>query len=337
MTLASLEASWAELDLIEGGPSTLRARVIEGLFVEERPAFVAIDWEGLRHLLLPTDLTAEVPVDARSGGIRISQRDLVDGGRTDRFVDVACLKPHLNPLFDVVAGEMLGAAASTPLRQVPMACNVVLERWRELIEKASGEHVGVQTIVGAWGELWFVREAVRRGVPLDDLWTGPLGGIHDLRGRNGVELEVKSTQSRGPLLVEIHGIDQLEIPPGGALYLGVLRLRRAVVDGETLADLARSSVEAGGSASVLDRLLAAIGLSVSLPEASEHRFAVDELRFYEVTVDFPRIVHSSLKGDRLPPGTASLTYQLDLTGEPPIPLHRATFERVLASLGDEQQ
>jgi hypothetical protein len=333
MIETSLEVAFAELDLVESGPAGLRARVVEGMFVDGRPAFVAKDWEGLRHLLLPTDLETNVLADARSGGIRITERDLVDAGRTERYVDVACLKPHLDPLFSIVAGEMLKATAATTLGAVPGACRAVLKRWRELIEQASGDAVGIETIVGAWGELWFVREALRHGATSEGLWTGPLGGIHDLEGRNGTAIEVKTTLSRGPLLVEIHGLDQLEVPPKGNLYLGVLRLRRTG-QGESLADLVRTCAESGGDAATIARLLAAIGLIPSHAELADQRFSLAERRFYRVNPRFPRIVRSSFVDARLPPGTASLVYRLDLTGEPPIPLDMDTFDEVMSALGE---
>ena len=329
--MTDLASAWSELEATGRTPATLNARVIDGYAIEGRRAFVALDWSGCRHLLLPTAAGAQVGLDSRSGGIRISKRRLMDGDRLEPFIDVVCLKPHLDLLFDVVAREMTESVRPASLDQVPELCLDVLARWRELIARSSAA-VDMSLVIGTWGELWFVREILRAGAKFDGMWIGPLKEPHDLRGGDGTELEVKTTLTRGPLLVEIHGVEQLAAPLHGALYLGVLRVARSP-SGENLADLADSCVSLGAHRDDLQRLLAAIGLVPVPEEANELRLDVRDKRLYLVDSAFPKVTDASFLDGRMPAGVASLDYLLDLTGEPPTAVAGDEFERVIRAMG----
>ena len=101
-------------------------------------------------------------------------------------LDVACQKPHLNALFDVVcwrnAGRMRrigagGGALRLSGRTRAMAGAPRAARaWRSCPCPSSA---------GAWGELWFVRELLRRGAPWVGLWRGREGAVHDIAGPGG--------------------------------------------------------------------------------------------------------------------------------------------------------
>ena len=153
----AIRAAWRTLEVMAAGDGQFRARRID----DELPfltsaSMVAVDWQGLRHLLIPVPDEAVIKTDAASAGVRIGRHVLVDGDSRRLYVDVVCLKPHLNTLFDVIAGEMVEIARRSPLTAVPSACRQVLDRWRELIARAVGPSVSTSRLIGAWGELWFV-------------------------------------------------------------------------------------------------------------------------------------------------------------------------------------
>lgn len=332
MSQLDLGPAWGALGLLEGRAHQLQARELEAPVVEGRPAFVAIDWEGHRHILVPMSSDLAVPVAEHGTGIRVTTRPLVDGGETRLFLDVACLKPHLNGLFDVVASDILTSCAETTLNLVPVACRGVLERWRELLEEIAAGHISGSVLAGAWGELWFVQELLDRGAAWPGLWTGPTGAIHDIHGAGGSRLEVKTTTARGPLLVEIHGIQQLDIPDDGDLVLGVLRVARDDDHGQSVADLVRSCVSSGANHADVMLLLAQLGITTGAPEFELVRFSMTERRVYEVGEGFPRVVSASLTAGALPAAVVNLAYQLDLTTDSPAPLADDAAEMVLCRI-----
>jgi hypothetical protein len=332
LTRIDLGPAWGALGQIEGRIRELQARELETAQVEGRSAFVAIDWEGHRHLLVPMHGDLHPSPDERGAGIRVTTRDLVDGGATNRFLDVVCLKPHLNGLFDVVASDILTACGEASLERVPAECRGVLERWRELLEEVAAGKIATSVLAGAWGELWFVRELLDRGAAWPGLWVGPTGAVHDIKGAGGSHLEVKATTARGPLFVEIHGIGQLDIPDEGSLLLGVLRLTGEDEQGQSIADLVRACVGSGANHTDLVSLLANVGVTSGAPEYDGTRFAVKETRLYRVGNAFPRIVPSSLVAGAVPAAVINLSYQLDLTTDSPGELSAAETEEALRHL-----
>lgn len=337
MSRLDLGPAWGALGLIDGRVRELQARELEAPQVEGRSAFVAIDWEGHRHLLVPVQGDVHPPPNDRGAGIRVTTRDLVDGGETRRFLDVSCLKPHLHGLFDVVASDILSACAESTLELAPVACHGVLEQWRELLEEVAAGHIATSILAGAWGELWFVRELLDRGAAWSDLWTGPTGAVHDIEGPGGAHLEVKATIARGALIAEIHGIGQLDVPAGGSLLLGVLRLARDERAGQSFADLVRACAASGASHADLLALLALLGITSSAPEYEGARFVVTEKRLYRVDEDFPRLAPSSLVAGTLPDAIINVSYQLDLTTDSPAALSDVAMEEALRRLAEARK
>jgi hypothetical protein len=133
-------------------------------------------------------------------------------------------------------------------------------------------------------------------------------------------------------LVEIHGIGQLDVPAGGSLHLGVLRLVRDERAGQSFADLVRACAASGASHADLLALLASAGITSSAPEYEGARFEVAERRLYQVDEDFPRLIPSSLVAGTLPDALVDLSYQLDLTTASPAPLSELALEEALRRL-----
>ncbi len=329
MSVADLAFSWGALEQLSESVHELRAREIDAPLVGGRNPFVALDWQSIRHLLIPISSDMNVSAD-RGTGVHFAKRTLLDGATSLVFLDVACLKPHLNALFDVVAGEMLEACEGRSLEDVPSICQGVLERWRELLEQLATGDVRLSVLTGAWSELWFVRELLRRGAAWAGLWQGPQGAVHDIAGPNG-HIEVKSTLSRGPLVVEVHGLGQLDAPLTGTLLLGVLRLRHGPNDGEAIDEMVRSCVDSGADHAELTRLLGLLGINPGVRDYSAVRFNVEAALLFNVSDDFPRIVPSSLRMD-VPSEVVSLSYQLDLTGLVGRALRGAAFDATLRAI-----
>jgi hypothetical protein len=158
-------------------------------------------------MLIPVGSTAEVREDRRSAGVQLVTHLLLDGPGVRHFIDVTCPRPHLHEVFSLLVAEMLAAVEADPERP-DRAFHRVLDRWRELLDRPPSAAPDDDTVCGVLGELLQLRELVRRNPAALARWLGPTGARHDFEAP-GLHLEVKTSRSRGPLLVEIHGLEQL--------------------------------------------------------------------------------------------------------------------------------
>jgi len=240
------------------------------------------------------------------------------------------LKPHLHELFSILVNEVLDLLKKDPSRP-DQTCRQVLNRWRELLEREPGS-LGIEKLVGLFGEMWFLREMVLRSPNAVRYWTGPKGARHDF-SIGTLAVEVKSTLSRRGRFVEIHGHEQLEPPENGELYLAVLKLEQIPASGESLPELVESIVQHGGDKYTLLQLLAQVDVRLlTFGEYKDIRFRLYESRIYKVNDAFPRITSNSFVGGVLPQGVISLAYQVDLSSEPPEPLNESAVVTLLTEL-----
>lgn len=320
-----IAATWAALS----GNHTAGLRVRDATDVEMpagKPLF-AVDGDGLRHVLLPVPIEYSVTQDKTSAGVHILSHELIDEMRRRRFVDVVCLKPHLNDVFSLVAREIIDAVrqdSSSPDR----TCHRVLSRWRELLSREAVAGATHETLTGLYGELLQLREIVRRDPTRTATWVGYAGSRHDFVGRD-ISLEVKATMRRGGWTCQISGVDQLHVAAGAKLYLVLVRLEPSS-DALSLDDIKNELVELGADAHVI--MNAFLSLGVTTDQAVGARFRVIESRMYVVNEAFPRITRQSFIPGGLPDRVVRLQYELDLAGDNPLPLTSQQIELVFDAL-----
>lgn len=326
-----IEAAWSLLEHPLPVKNELRVRELDAVTTAVGHPLFAVDEKGYRHLLIPVSPTADIREDKRSAGVQVVVNSLVDANKMRLFVDVTCRKPHLNKLFSIILSEILNMLSESVSRP-DLICHQVLNRWRELLERGPSGRPDLQTVAGVFGELWQLREVVRLDSNSIDCWLGPTGARHDLAA-GGTALEVKTTLARSGRFFTINGHDQLEPPADGILYLAAMRLEQVKTKGETIADLINTITSMGGDQYMLLTLLADIGITPDVVEAcSDIHFRVDENRFYRVDSSFPRIVSGSFAGGVLPDGVLKVSYQIDLSTEPPVPLGDSEVKTVYRSL-----
>jgi hypothetical protein len=328
IALPTLQETWTILENLRTSGDRFPVREVAEVEGPEGRPLCAIDDVWRRHLLIGLAEGAAVADDRRSAGVQVSSHTLVDRDHLRRFVDLVCLKPHLNELFSVVVCEVLDSYSADP-RDPARTCTRILERWRELIEHELTPQPGLDRQIGLYGELWHLRELARRTPTAVESWTGPLGSRHDFIGPS-VALEVKASITRRGRFVEIHGPDQLDPPVGGELYLAAMKVERIAADhGERLIDVVDELVRMAVDRRLLvDRLLR-LGLRISdLERNDEPKFHLRESRVYAVRDPFPRITPGSFVGGSVPPGIINLNYQLDLSSEPPLPLDQVVVDQV---------
>lgn len=292
---------------------------------------LAIDSKGMRHLLVPVYNISDVYEDRKSSGVHIIAHELIDNSTRYLFMDIACRKSHLQEIFSTLIAEMLMELKDDPSKP-SKTCLLILERWRELLERERSSLLSVERLAGIFAELLYVHEIVRLRPDALDFWVGSTGARHDLSGGN-ISIEVKSTLARHGRFFEIHGHDQLEPQQDGELYLAAVKLERVTSGGESVPDLLRIISESGADYHRLCNLLYQVGYDINDNDTYDQiRFIVRENILYPVDDSFPKITSASFKSETLPDGIVRLDYQIDLTGQPPYPLSDDEKNDVLLKL-----
>jgi hypothetical protein len=326
-----VRAAWIALSSEHLDDSGLRVSELE-TSTADGPLLIGRDRNGTMHLLVPVGRAIAVPTDDRTAHVRIGPAELVVNERPRSFIDVSCNEPRFSDAFQRLAIQVVERIDATPLAAL-VAPYDVLARWRDFFEPRR-RALTANAIVGLFGELSVLERLVERD-PFRRVehWVGPTGAPHDFQvGTNS--FEIKTTGVREGLVVEIHGVEQLEHAPGNDLYLTVLRIDRDE-HGRTISDLLDSLESTGANRAHLRDLTRLIGWDEANP--SDERFLLAEQRWYRVDEAFPKIVQSSFVGGRLPAGTLRLRYDVDLTGPSPSHLDDAEVETLISrSLGVPQ-
>jgi hypothetical protein len=276
------------------------------------PVLFALDNLGLRHLLIPIRAGVSVEPDEKSSGVRLSARELMDGGVASHFVDVACLKGHLAEVFGHLADEIVEELRGDPGRPATVGRRV-LNRWRELLERERPGVLSEGALTGLFGELLILRDLVAQDPAAVRCWIGPSSTRFDfLRGASA--LEVKTTTSHDQLIVHIHGIEQLDPPAGGDLHLAVVGVERTNAGGHSIPSIISEIRLLGIDALELSSKLDTAGYSEhDAKHYDEIRFMVRFRRLFKVGDDFPRIVRRSFGSGDVPSGVSEVGYSINLT------------------------
>jgi hypothetical protein len=294
---------------------------------------LTIDHQGHRHLLIPAPSSTRLIEDRRSSGVHLLSAEWGDEDIHRRFVDVVCLKPHLNGLFDLIIYEVL-AEIDQSAAQADRVCLAVLNRWRELLAQDTLQIPQRSEIIGLFGELSVLRRFAQVNPNSLPAWTGPDGGRFDFFA-DSYAVEVKTTLRRQGIQLTIHGHDQLDPPADVKLYIGVLLIEETPAAGENLSMQVEALIASGVNRAELYRKLARIGFTPDVLEVlSNQRFTVNEFRLYAVRDDFPSITTRSFVGGRLPRGVTALNYTIDLSVPPPHPLNEADTLATIAALAE---
>lgn len=300
--------------------------------VSNGPALLGLDRQGNRHVLVPVASDAAIQTDRSSGGVHLVTRVANDGVQDRRYLDIVCVKPHLEDVFSVFAGELLEELASEDGDE-PLAARTrrVLEDWRELFGRDRGGQLGRSALAGLFGELLQLEKICDISPGGLETWKGPSGDRLDFRAA-GCALEVKSTLRQQGRIVEVHGQRQLQVPDDSDLYLAFVKLEQ-VEAGTSVPELVRRVRNSGVDRAELMTRLSEAGYDLDDEERyEEYRFDVSEMLIFRVDEQFPRILPKSFHEGKVPPGVLSISYTIDLTGPEPTPIEESDRSSVYERL-----
>ncbi|MEU0450197.1 PD-(D/E)XK motif protein [Streptomyces tendae] len=315
-----VEERWRVLDAQPTtGEHRLRVSYLD-VTTGQGPLAVAVDHDSRRHLLVPIDTHRRIRNDLTGPVLQLHKRPLEDEETYQTYADLACLREDLTDLFTTLCVHILHAVGQLP--QNPLkALYQVLDRWKSLF-RSEGPVLGPEQLAGLFAELLFLEKLVRRDPSAHRLWLGPKKHRHDF-STGGTAVEVKAGTDQTGRRPRIHGLDQLEAPPGGGLFLVWFGLHRVSAPhvGIGFLELIEQALEHCDDEGSLYALLAEAGYRP--PEASHYRdvrFAVAEERWYRVDGAFPGLTRSALVEAGLPVTALDVEYSIDLSGEEPVAL-----------------
>lgn len=286
---------------------------------------VGVDHEGRRHLLVPLSSSQRVRTRGEGSALSLRERALEDSDSYVRYADLCCTRTDLDDVFTGLCGDVLQAVQATPDRPLK-ALYSVLDRWRALFQKSSGQ-LGTEQLAGLFGELVVLHRLLESWPTATDWWLGPSGARHDVLA-DAHAIEVKSSLALEERRFRVHGAAQLEAPEGGDLHLVWFRLARSQGQGLRLVDLVDQIRRLADDESGFVAKLSMVGYQLGDTDLyREVRFTVEEERWYEITDSFPRV-----RSDSIPEPVRDVHYTIDLDAVMTQPLDKSQIDARLVEI-----
>lgn len=293
-------------------------RPAEGISARRHPSspavWLGLDSGGKRHLLVRASNSSpgEELLKTRGLSAEVSLLSL-NQGEEATWIDISCLASRLNERFAAVANdvaEAVGEQTGGAVREV----RSVLESWR-WFWRSELRTLTAERALGLFGELWFLNRWAPFPAALRT-WEGPAGNRHDFAAPAiSVECKTSRLKTEGAATHQIAGLDQLDAPETGDLFLFSLQVVADPLAGNSLSGLIEATVgELDGDQAALDFLserLAASGWSPEMAPDHTQTYRVAGERLFSVTPGFPRLVPSSFPRG-IPSGVDQVRYRLDL-------------------------
>jgi len=315
VTLEEMETVWSSLEA-PPFPDGISGKRAAGMPLE-RAIYLAVDGHGRRHLLILATDDMEPLNQRETKGLEVTTARFQVGSNAEAlYVDLVCVDQAQNPTFSAVSQDILRTLAK-PHGALRNDIASALARWRAFWSTRADE-MSREDALGLFGELWFMRRWLS---PLNaevvDRWQATEAALHDFQWAE-VSIEVKATSSRtagGPTHF-ISGLDQLDDPERGQLFLFSLQVMEDALAVNSLHSLVGGLVtELQHDFEALTRLndkLVGRGYSPADRVAPARKFRVLAERLYRVGGGFPRITRATFRPSGLPSGVVDIGYTIDL-------------------------
>lgn len=272
---------------------------------------VAIGRNREAKLLLPVPEYTGTPSLEESDVISISQDVFSFECLRTRYLEVTC--------FDTALDHVFGEVCDTIIRRineggaVTITCAETLAEYARLFRATKVEIPSIEVVQGLVAELLFLDSLVDREPDAIHFWLGAVRGKgrHDFRN-GSVSVEVKSTGNANNSQVSISSLEQLEIPPGGLLFMRIYLLECVAGGEHSVSELCNSIEEKLSRKDVFQQKLEALGCSDYNDSAwNAFKFSLGWVRNYKVDGDFPRLTRSILESASLSSGIIDVEYTID--------------------------
>ena len=276
-----------------------------------------LDSNGKRHFLIGLQKEDNDFYDYDSRGVRIITRDLLIQGQTlNRYYDIECLDPTGYSIFNIIGEEIALEISKSNLRSSEIIKRV-LTKWRRFWGQNPKQLLSREEQLGLFAEIWFLVEWLipKLGESVVMVWQGPWKSRHDFEWKDK-SVEIKATTNSRGHIHKINGINQLENPENGPLYLFSMLLHEEVGAKYNLTGLIdRCNNILATNDEYLSRFEVALVNCGYFPifqeEYAKLNIRVLEELLFLVNSDFPKIINSSFPVG-LPSGVEHLEYEINL-------------------------
>jgi len=309
MDAGDLDAAWRSLH------SPDSAHMLEAVPIVGDQIWVAVDYQGRRHLLLQVpDGSHAPPTTTRGLQVTVGPHQ-VHGTEPAIYLDLTCLSEDVAVTFAAVAADIAADAARVAQDERLVMVTAALSRWQWFWGVEPGR-LSEQDALGLFAELWFLYRWPQPSAETIDAWTGSTGARHDFQWpARSVEVKAAARRAGGAVLHRIHNLDQLSDPEQGQLFIFSLRVVRDALAQNTLPDLVeridQRLHEDPRSHGEFARKLGLRGYSPAHRNRYNIHYRILGEYLYAVDSGFPRLDARSFAGD-LPAGISDVTYVLDM-------------------------
>lgn len=222
---------------------------------------------------------------------------------TNNLLIIKLTNIELLEIFEVLCENLINSVSSiTDQKKVIKKVLVQLEKWKTLFDSFNNNGLSAPEQQGLYGELFFLRKFLNKGLPFYAIlssWVGVDRALRDFQYKSWA-LEVKTTTSNNHQRLCISSERQLDEDLLDYLYLYHLSVETSEGNGETLnhiiaeiSDLIKSDFT---TLNLFNQKLMEVGyFQKDIKIYSTKYYKKRNENFYRVQGDFPRIKESELK------------------------------------------
>jgi len=276
---------------------------------------LGVDHLGYRHILLKLNNLKEEIIDNKSRGLSIQGRMLKIGDMPETpYLDIQCNDINGHKVFNLIINEIF-EKLRVGLDQRESVISTIT-KFRQFWHNGYRGIMTEEQIKGLFGELWFMLVwLIPKNLESVIGWIGPTRACHDFEFGNSA-IEVKTTSSTRGHVHKINGLEQLQPPPEGELFLYSMRLKKENTALNSLPMLVEKIIDILREKPILleifERRLVEAGYFFEYTEDyAEYCFQITGERLYIVNDKFPKISFNDLK-EGLPRGVEHVTYDINL-------------------------
>ena len=324
-----IEDMWTSMNP-PSGEEQISGRRIRGL-PSKILAYLAIDVEGFRHLFIRTENASEETTIFHSNGLKIFISKFEIGTNPEDFyLDFLCYNPRQNSTFSAVVIDILNSVKKQSSDIIGMVYESIA-RWRDFWAAKTGP-LSMEKTLGLFGEIWFMLRWFPELNPrVVKMWQSTPNARHDFQGtRISVEVKTSNVRAPGAPVHHISGVEQLDDPEIGSLYLFSLQVTEDALSHNTLHSLVNAVQKKFSSdyitLSDFNTKLVSRGYTIDDVGNPAIAFRILSERLYKVADGFPRIVRSSFATREPPSGISDIKYSLDTAACEPWIVARAPTE-----------
>jgi hypothetical protein len=292
---------------------------ITGYQANPTNAYILISSDGKFHFLISTENISEEDIlhpNAAGLNIEILRNHPVSDVPRQDYIDIFCSGRHHIEAFTEIVKE-ISQKIFEENQQSINAVNHVIRKWKSFWGKPPGSILGIDEQVGLIGELHILEYLISHNLPHSvESWNNPLNLVHDFVFEV-CSLEIKTTRSNNHKHI-INGLEQLE-PISGR----ILRLFSIIALEENIGISLNGKIEnvlllLQEQPDLRDVFFDKLSNRGYRPEHEnyydQNRYRLTDIRIFQITNDFPRLVQSSLVHP-LPGNISNIRYTLDFEGQ----------------------